>query len=144
MRNDCLPGIPMPIVSLNRWTIVLCVIAALLLRQPLITTVLFALILPAALFGSRGSLIYWVGTRAFARRNAVAGTEDRGLMRFNNALAALMLGLAQLFFLLRVPLAGWILALMVALAAGIALAGFCIGCFLFLRFKLARYQLFGN
>ena len=46
-------------------------------------------------------------------------------MRFNNILAAIILGLA-------------------ALAAAIALAGFCFGCFLFYQFKLKRARLFGT
>lgn len=136
-------GIPMPIVRLNRWVIVLGVVAAMLLRQPLITTALFIIIAPAAVFGSRGSLIYLIGSRIFARRNATAQTEDRRLMRFNNMLAALMLGLAQVSFLARIPIAGWIFSAMVALAAALALAGFCFGCFLFFRFNMARYRIFG-
>jgi hypothetical protein len=39
---------------------------------------------------------------------------------------------------------GWFLALMVAAAASIALAGFCIGCFLYYQFKLQRFRLFGT
>ncbi|MBW1940726.1 MAG: DUF4395 family protein, partial [Deltaproteobacteria bacterium] len=42
------------------------------------------------------------------------------------------------------PMAGWILSLMVAVAAGIALAGFCVGCFLYFQYKMLRYRLFGR
>ncbi|HYO50369.1 MAG TPA: DUF4395 family protein [Chloroflexia bacterium] len=74
-----------------------------------------------------------------------AGTEgeDRRLMRFNNSIAVVLLGLAQLAFLLGVPVIGWALSLMVAVAAAVALAGFCLGCFLFLRFRLYRSRLLG-
>jgi hypothetical protein len=120
------------------------VLAAIVLHQPLITTALFIIIVPAAVFGSRGSLIYQLGSRIFARQNATAETEDRRLMRFNNMLAAVMLGLAQIGFLARIPIAGWIFSVMVALAAAIALAGFCLGCFLFFRFNMARYRIFGT
>ena len=65
-------------------------------------------------------------------------------MRFNNSIAVVLLGLAQVAFLLGVPVAGWTLSLMVAVAAGVALAGFCFGCFLFLRFRLYRYRLLGS
>ena len=63
-------------------------------------------------------------------------------MRFNNSIALLLLGAAQVAFLLDIPQLGWALALMVAAAAGIALAGFCIGCFLYYQFKLNRIRLF--
>ncbi len=144
MQNaDCSSGIPLPIVSLNRWCIVVGVIVAAAFHQPLITTALFAIIAPAALFGSRASLVFWSGSRLFARAIAAAETEDRRLMRFNNWLAAIMLGCAQIAFFAHAPLAGWMLCGAVALAAAIALCGFCVGCFLFFRFKMARYRLFG-
>jgi hypothetical protein len=140
--EHCRTGIPMPIVTLNRSTIVIGVLAAFLLRQPLITTALFLIIAAAAIFGSRGSLIYWTGSRLFSALNATAEKEDRRLMRFNNTLAAVMLGLAQIGFVARMPLAGWFFCFAVALAAASALAGFCIGCFLFFRFKMMRYRFF--
>jgi hypothetical protein len=45
---------------------------------------------------------------------------------------------------LGVPVVGWIFALMVAAAAGVALAGFCVGCFMYYQFNLQRYRLFGK
>jgi hypothetical protein len=70
--------------------------------------------------------------------------EDPRLMRFNNALAAIILGTAQLAFLFHAPLIGWIFSGLAALAAAVALAGFCFGCFLFYQFKLNRARLFGS
>lgn len=136
--------IPMPIVRLNRWTLLTGILAGLLLQQPLITTFLFLILLPAVLYGQRRSLIFQVGKRLLASRIA-AGTEgeDRRLMRFNNSIAVVLLGLAQVAFLLGVPVVGWALSLMVAVAAAVALAGFCLGCFLFLRFRLYRSRLLG-
>jgi hypothetical protein len=136
--------IPLPIVRLNRWTIAIAVAAGLALRAPWITTGIFLVVAPAALWGSRASLIYALGCRIYARANLTAPTEDRRLMRFNNALAASMLGAGQIAFLLHQPIAGWALCIATAVAALVALAGFCFGCFLFYRFKLARYRLFGT
>ncbi len=142
--QGCAPDIPLPIVLLNRWTLLLGVIAAVVLQQPLITTALFLILGSAALFGSRGSLIYQIGSRVFARWNATAETEDRRLMRFNNSLATIFLGIAQIAFLAHAPLVGWIFSSFAALAAAVALAGFCVGCYLYLRFNIARFQLFGK
>ena len=48
----------------------------------------------------------------------------------------LLLGGAQIAFLLGAPIAGWALALMVAAAAGVALAGFCFGCYLYTQWHI--------
>jgi hypothetical protein len=143
ISSPCI-DIPRPVVLLNRWTLVVGVVSALLLQQPLITTALFAILLPAVLFGQRGSLIFQVGIRVFAAQCATAETEDRRVQRFNNSIATILLGLAQISFIFGLSLLGWIFSAMVAIAAGVALAGFCVGCFLYYQFKLQRYRLFGS
>jgi hypothetical protein len=137
-------GIPIPIVKLNQSIIVGGVLLGVLLRQPLITTVLFLIILGAVIFGKKGSLVFFIGSRVLAKQNENAATEDPGLQRFNNSIAAFLLGSAQIAFLAGVPLAGWILSGIVAAAATAALCGFCLGCFLYFQFKLQRYKLFGS
>ena len=141
-------GIPLPIVNLNRWVLVLGVVGGLLLQQPLFTTVLFIVVLSAVVFGRQGSLIFQVGKRLLAGQNTLAQregrVEDPRLMRFNNTIAAVVLGGAQLAFLFGLNVVGWALSLAVAVAAGVALAGFCLGCFLYLRLKMYRHRLFGK
>src|SRR5918997_1293628 len=141
-------GIPLPIVNLNRWVLILGGVGGLLLQQPLFTTVLFIVVLSAVAFGRRGSLIFQVGKRLLAKRNAAAQRagelEDPGLMRFNNTIAAVLLGGAQIAFLFGLNLVGWALSLAVAVAAVVALAGFCLGCSLYLRFNMYRHRLFGK
>ena len=136
--------IPLPVVKLNRWVLLTGVILALLLQQPVITTFLFAIILPAVLFGQKGSLIFQLGTRLFAAQCARAELEDRRVQRFNNSIALILLGIAQIFFLTGLNLGGWIFSVIVAIAAGVALLGFCFGCFLYFQFKLNRYRLLGS
>src|SRR5215210_5651403 len=137
-------GIPLPIVNLNRWVLVLGVVGGLLLQQPLFTTVLFIVVLSAVAFGRRGSLTFQVGKRLLAEQNALAyregRVEDPRLMRFNNTIAAVVLGGAQLAFLFGLNVVGWALSLAVAVAAVVALAGFCIGCSLYFRYKIHRYR----
>ena len=136
--------IPMPIVRLNRWTLLGGILLGLALQQPPVTTFLFLILLPAVLYGQRYSLIFQVGKRVLASRLRGAEGEDRRLMRFNNSIAVMLLGLAQVAFLFGLPVLGWAFSLMVAAAASVALAGFCFGCFLFLRFRLYRYRLLGS
>jgi hypothetical protein len=138
------PGdIPLPIVQLNRWVLLVGIVLGLILQQPLLTTLLFLILLPAVVIGQRASLIFRVGKRLFARQIPTAEREDRRLMRFNNSIALVLLGLAQPAFLLGAPLVGWALAGLVAVAAGVALAGFCVGCFIYYQLKLNRYRLLG-
>ena len=137
-------GIPMPIVSLNRVMLLAGITLGAIIQQPLITTTLFLIILPAVLWGQKASLIYLVGSRLFEKQNLTAASESPKLMRFNNAIAVILLGLAQIAFLTGASLAGWIISGIVALAALVALCGFCFGCFLFYQFNLQRYKLFGR
>ena len=137
-------GIPMPIVTLNRWTLLAGILIAFLTRQPWITTLLFLMIAAAVAGGTRWSLVAIAGRRLFADKLPGAEREDMRLMRFNNTIAAGLLGLAQVAFLAGASWLGWLLSLMVALAAGVALAGFCVGCFLFFRYRMFRYRIFGK
>jgi len=142
-RSDlqrCEDGIPLPIVKLNRWSIVTIILIGVLLQQPLWTTGLFVVLLPASVFGRRASLIYFIGRKVFASQIRTAPLEDQKLQRFNNSIATLLLGAAQLAFLFQASLVGWILSLAVLAAASVALAGFCVGCFLFYQFNLQRFR----
>lgn len=136
--------VPLPIVRLNRWLIVLAGAAAFLLRSPWPLTVLLLILLPAVLWGQRGSLVSHLGHALFRERLAGVEREDRRLMRFNNIIAVTLLAGAHAAFFLGLPVVGWVLTAMVVTAAAVALAGFCVGCFLYYQFRLNRYRLFGQ
>lgn len=139
------PAIPLPIVALNRATIVVSIVLGLTLRQPLVTTALLVVLTAALALGPHGSLIFQVGSRLLRRQVAVAReagqTEEAVLMRCNNSIAVVMLALAQVAFLAGQPFLGWLLAAAVAVAATVALAGFCVGCFVFFRLRMFQYRL---
>ncbi len=137
-------GVPMPIVKLNRWMLLVGILLALFTGQAWITTLLFLIILPTLLLGQKYSLVAQVGKRMFARQIPGSEREDQKLMRFNNTIAAILLGLAQLAFLAGWHFLGWFLCLMVAVAAGVALAGFCVGCFLYFQFRMLKYRWFNK
>ncbi|HSM23402.1 MAG TPA: DUF4395 domain-containing protein [Anaerolineaceae bacterium] len=136
-------GIPMPIVTLNRSILTFGILLALITQQVWLTTLLFVILLPATLFGKQFSLIYYLGNLLFSKQNQNAKYEDASLQRFNNAIATTLLGLAQIFFLFNQPVIGWIFASLVMVASGVALLGFCVGCFLYYQFKIQRYKIFG-
>jgi len=135
-------GIPMPIVTLNRSILFFGVLIAIATQQIWITSLLFLVLLPATLFGRKFSLIFRLGSILFAEKNKSADVEDPSLQRFNNGIATILLGLSQIAFLFSQNFTGWIFSGMVAIASGIALLGFCVGCFLYFQFKLQRYRFF--
>ncbi|MEA2573639.1 MAG: hypothetical protein QOH93_937 [Chloroflexia bacterium] len=139
--EGCVDDIPQPIVNLNRWTLVVGIVGGLLLQQPLFTTVLFLILVPAVLYGQRGSLIFQLGKHLLPGTENGAPGVDRRLMKFNNSIAMFLLGSAQVAFLFGATVAGWAFALMVAVAAGVALAGYCVGCTIYYRFRIYRYKL---
>ena len=139
------PEIPLPIVTLNRATIVVSLVLGLALGQPLVTTALLVMLAAALALGPRGSIVFQAGSRLFRRQVEVARdagqTEAAVLMRFNNSIAVVMLALAQGAFLAGQPFLGWLLAAAVAVAATVALAGFCVGCFVFFRLRMLQYRI---
>ena len=139
--QGCEDDIPQPIVNLNRWTLVLGIVGGLVLQQPLFTTLLFLILVPAVLYGQRGSLIFQLSKRVLPGTEKGTPGVDRRLMRFNNSIAMLLLGSAQVAFLFGAAAVGWALALMVAVAASVALAGYCVGCTIYYRFRIYRYRL---
>jgi hypothetical protein len=140
--EPCVDGIPLPIVRLNRAVIAAGVAIAFVLQQPILIALLFLVIAPAALLGRRASLIFKIGGVLLAKQNLTAEKEDFRMQRFNNIIAAIMLGGATLAFALDAPIVGWVLSLGVAAAALVALLGFCVGCFLYLQFKLGKRRFF--
>jgi len=132
-------SIPEPIVRLSRIVLLTGVVAALALQQPLLITLLFVIIVPAVIFGKSASPIFMIGSRVLARQIEGAAAESPQLMRFNNAIAAVLPGSSQLAFLPGAPAPG-----MAGAAAAVAPGGFCFGCILYFQFNLQRYRLFGK
>lgn len=133
-------GVPFPIVTLNRAVLTFGVFVALLTQQIWITTMLFLILLPTTLLGKRFSLVYFVGNIVFKKQIQNSQYEDAGLQRFNNTIATTLIGFSQISFLAGQFILGWIFATMVMLASGVALLGFCVGCFLYYQFKIQRYR----
>lgn len=141
-------GIPMPVINLTRYLLLVGIVVAIIIQQPLITTALFLIMLPAVIWGKKASLIFYIGSHLFKKLNATAHTESPKLTRFNNSIAVVLLGMAQIAFLFNAPTTGYVLSGIVALAALIAIMGFCVGCFLFFQYNMNKYKiknkLFGN
>lgn len=125
-------SIPQPLVRANQWMLVATVVAAALVRAPVILLLPWAITLAGIAGGARWQPVFQVGRRVLAGRLAEAPREDAAAQRFNAMLAGALLTLALLsFYLLRLAVPAWVCAGAVAAAAFSGTRGFCIGCALY-------------
>jgi hypothetical protein len=136
--------IPVPIVNFGRWVNLIFLLAGLLTRQPWLTTILFIILLPGFVFGGKWNFIGRTGKYFLGYRLKGSLYEDKKLIKFNNLLLMIMLLMAQIAFLAGTPLTGWVISLLAIAANGLALAGYCVGCVIYYKFRLYRYMLFGE
>jgi hypothetical protein len=136
--------VPVPVLNFTRWVYFLILVSGILLQKPWETTILLVLLLPPLFLGKKWNIIGRVGKKVLASKIPGALYEDRRLIQFNNTLLVIMLVFAQVAFLTGNNVIGWVITSMAIAANGLALAGFCVGCFLFYRFKLYRYMLSGQ
>jgi hypothetical protein len=128
--------IPVPYVRINQAGIVLFVILAIVLQQPVLIAALWAVQVIGLWRGVRANLFIQLAAPLAASKVPGAPTESAELQRFNNSIAVILLTISLLcFWVFRSALAGYIAAGMVAVAAFAAICGFCVGCFLYYQFK---------
>lgn len=66
--------------------------------------------------------------------------EDAQEQKFNSSIASFCLAGGLIGFLLGWKVVGYVFTIMVATASSIAIAGFCIGCFLHFQLKQWQYR----
>lgn len=113
---------------------------ALVFNWPWLVAILFLLMVSQHL-GLDG--LVWLRRRLGIAAQLVP--EDPAPHRFARSLGAVFLGLSSLCLMIGLPLLGWVLGLMVAVLALLSLTTrICVGCFLYLHFRLWRYRLGGS
>jgi hypothetical protein len=133
--------IPSVLLKANQAGIILFVALAAVTGSPVFIGLALAVELGGLIWGIRGNLFIRAARPFLTKRLAASRTESRELARFNNTLAVLFLGLASGFFLAGLPLAGYIVAGVLAVVVTAALAGYCLGCVLYYRFKMLKSRL---
>ncbi len=128
--------IPRPLTRANQWIIVLSVIVSLLLGAT------WALLLPM-LAGISGLVIgknpVMFAAKALLRKPLSSYIqEDRAQQQFNQWIAVSLLAASLLATWFHQHVLALIFQIMVGLAAAVAIAGFCVGCFV--RFQWKQYQ----
>ncbi|MFC7783812.1 MULTISPECIES: DUF4395 domain-containing protein [unclassified Rossellomorea] len=133
---DTFNSIPKPLVQLNQWFIVTSVAFSWVFQIDFFLVLPFLVGLTSVLF--KFNPVIKTGRHFLKKELSSYPAEDADQQQFNNIIAVSCLGAAIIS-----TLAGWstgfyIFSGMVFLAASIALAGFCIGCFI--RFQWKRFQ----
>jgi FtsH-binding integral membrane protein len=128
--------IPRPLIRINQWVIVLSVLitwisgAYWILLIPLIAGVL-------GVFFDFNPIMRFA--KLFLKKHPSQYIpEDRDEQKFNQILAVIFLFLAVISYSLHWTLLSYVFTTMVALAAFIAILGFCIGCFI--RYQWLQYN----
>lgn len=139
MENTATPAsIPRPLVRANQWVIVLSTVLGW------VTGWGWLLLIP--LLSGLGGLLFNFNpvmkiARLFLRKPANEYIpEDAAQQRFNQMIATICLAGGLAGDLLHWTAAYYVFTIAVALAAGIAICGFCIGCFIHYQWHQYRYR----
>ncbi|WEK53844.1 MAG: DUF4395 domain-containing protein [Candidatus Cohnella colombiensis] len=128
--------VPMRYVKSNQTGIVLFVVLSFLLQQSWILPLLLLIQVVGLLTEGKYNVFVLIAKRFITN----PGTEMQAveLQRFNNVLAIIFLTLSILFYSLGLTIIGTVFALMLLIAAGVALLGYCIGCTIYFQYKQLR------
>ena len=129
--------IPKPLVQTNQAFIVVTVLAALWL-QPAILLLPFAVGV-YTLMTKKNPVIQF--SRRFLKKPLTSyQQEDKDQQLFNQWIATICLGLSLISFSLGIHLAAYAFSIMVIIAAGVALMGYCIGCTIRYRYIMWKHK----
>jgi hypothetical protein len=134
-------GIPLPFVRTNQWMIVFTVLAALLFSQPWILVI--PLLVGIISLSTGKNPAFWLARPFLSKPLDQYPAEDPDQQRFNQWISVICLAVSLIAFTLGWTTVGTVFAVMVALAAFIAILGFCIGCFIryqYLQWKHRRQK----
>ncbi|MEB1808638.1 MAG: DUF4395 domain-containing protein [Bacillaceae bacterium] len=132
--------IPKSYVRANQYVMVILTIVSILLQNvSLLALTLLIVILPL-LFGPKANITFKVA-KMLIKDVSNEETEAAELQRFNQTIAASLLGISLIVLLTTGHWFGWVLVGMVTVAASVALLGFCVGCFIYFQFKKMKYEM---
>jgi divalent metal cation (Fe/Co/Zn/Cd) transporter len=134
--NNQIQSIPRPLVRTNQWVIVLSVLLTWLTKQDWI----LAVPLVAGLMGLIVDFnpIIRLAKLFLKKKPSEYIPEDKDQQQFNQVISVICLAGGFISYLLNWPILGYIFTIMVALAAFVAILGFCVGCFI--RYQWKQYQ----
>lgn len=137
-ESSAAQGIPRPLVKTNQAFIVISVMASWLTGQYWI----LALPLTAGLSGLlfRYNPVLKLGAKFLKKERSAYVLEDFEQQQFNQSIAVFCLAGGLISFLAGWTIAAYIFTAMVAVAATVAILGFCIGCFIHYQWRMYTYR----
>lgn len=135
---DKILSIPRPLVRTNQSIIVLSVVLTWMSGQEWFLFIPFIAGLMGIIFGYNPIMEI---RKQFLRKDPKSYIpEDWEQQQFNQKLAVSCLGIGILSFILGWNTVGYIFTALVAVAAFVAILGFCIGCFIHFQWKQYKYR----
>jgi hypothetical protein len=132
---DCRDEIPMHFIRANQSGILIFIIAAVVINQPLLLGIPLLVQVISRTYGIKNNWFVRLLAPLFPQSSK---TEARELLRFNNLLAILFLVGGLVFFVIGVEVVAYIFVAMLTIAVVLALSGFCLGCFMYFQWKQFR------
>ncbi|MFL0472321.1 DUF4395 domain-containing protein [Priestia sp. 179-F W1.4 NHS] len=130
-------SIPKPLVQLNQLFIVITVLIALLAAKWLL---LLPFLFGVVTLATKRNPVIMAGKTLLRKPASSYQMEDRAQQLFNQWIATICMGVAFISFLMGYTLVGYVFSIMVILAAGVALMGYCIGCTIRYRYMMWKYK----
>lgn len=136
--SETVRSIPRPLVKTNQWVIVISVLLTWILGQPWFLLIPFIAGILGLWFGFNP--VMQLGKLFLRKDPKTYIPEDWEQQQFNQKIAVTCLGLGFASFILGWNVAGYVLTILVALAAFVAILGFCVGCFIHYQWRQYKYR----
>ncbi|UFT98345.1 DUF4395 domain-containing protein [Radiobacillus kanasensis] len=130
-------SIPKPLVQLNQSFLVITVLLAFVFH---IWILAIPFVLGLITLITKKNPVILMGKRFLKKPSNEYNQEDQDQQLFNQWIATTCLGIALVAFTLDYQVIGYIFSTMVVAAAGLALAGYCIGCAIRYRYMMWKYN----
>lgn len=131
-------SIPRPLVKTNQWVIVLSVVITWVTGLEWFLLVPFLSGLCGLLF--KFNPIMQIAKLFLRKEPSAYIPEDWEQQQFNQTIAVSCLGLGFGGFLFNWDIVGYVFTTVVAIAAFVAILGFCVGCFIHFQWKQYKYR----
>ncbi len=129
-------SIPKPLVQTNQAFILITVLLGLFIHPvililPFVTGILTLL--------TKNNPVIRIGKTFLKKPTSSYPPEDKAQQIFNQWIATVCIGISLLFFTLQINWLAYTFSIMVAIASGLALAGYCIGCTIRYRYIMWKH-----
>lgn len=139
-RGISMKEIPKSYVRTNQYVMVVLTLFSILIQNVSLLALTLLIVLLPLLFGPKANITFKVA-KVLIKDVSNEETEAAELQRFNQIIAASLLGIALIVLVTTGHWLGWVLVGMVTVAASVALLGFCVGCFMYFQFKKLKYEM---